>query len=90
MMTLIEQLTSDYKQAMKNKEESKKLVLNYVLSQAKNKKIELQQDLTDDEIIALLKKEIKAINETIGFLEKAHKDEEIVIENEKKGGITNA
>ena len=83
-MTLIDQLTNDYKEAMKNKVETKKLALNYVLAQAKNKKIELQTDLTDDDIIALLKKEIKAINEAIGFLEKANKPEEIVIENEKK------
>jgi uncharacterized protein YqeY len=84
-MSLLDQLTDDYKQAMKNKEEIKKLTLNFVLAQAKNKKIELQHDLTDDEIIALLKKEIKAINEALVFLEKAgNKAETIVEENEKK------
>jgi uncharacterized protein YqeY len=84
-MSLLEQLTDDYKQAMKNKEEIKKLTLNYVLAQAKNKKIELQHDLTDDEIIALIKKEIKAINESLSFLEKAgNKAETIIEENEKK------
>lgn len=80
----MDQITNDYKEAMKHREESKKLALNYVLAQAKNKKIELQTDLTDDDIIALLKKEIKAINEALGFLEKANKPEEIAIENEKK------
>ncbi|MDD2537434.1 MAG: GatB/YqeY domain-containing protein [Candidatus Absconditabacteria bacterium] len=83
-MSLLEQLTADYKQAMKNKEEIKKSALNYLLAQAKNKRIELQQDLTDDEIIALLKKEIKAINEAISFLEKANKSAEIAEEQEKK------
>jgi uncharacterized protein YqeY len=84
-MTLLDQLTSDYTQALKNKEEQKKLALNYVLAQAKNKKIELQRELTDDELIALLKKEIKAINEALGFLEKAgNKAAEISEELQKK------
>lgn len=84
-MTLLSQLTADYIQALKNKEESKKLALNYVIAQAKNKKIELQKELSDDEVIALLKKEIKAINEALGFLEKAgNKATEIAEELEKK------
>ncbi|MDR0369262.1 MAG: GatB/YqeY domain-containing protein [Candidatus Peribacteria bacterium] len=83
-MSLLEQLTNDYKEAMKQKEEVRKLALNYLLAQAKNKKIELQADLTDDDIIALIKKEIKAINEAISFLQKANKTEEIEIENQKK------
>ncbi|MDR0607277.1 MAG: GatB/YqeY domain-containing protein [Candidatus Peribacteria bacterium] len=84
-MTLLAQLMNDYTQAFKNKEEQTKLALNYVLAQAKNKKIELQKELTDDEVIALLKKEIKAINEAIGFLEKAgNKADEITEEHQKK------
>jgi len=84
-MALLEQLTADYREAMKNREEVKKLALNYVLAQIKNKKIELQHDLTDDEIIALLKKEIKSINEALSFLEKAgNKADEIAEEKQKK------
>ncbi|MDR3169890.1 MAG: GatB/YqeY domain-containing protein [Candidatus Peribacteria bacterium] len=84
-MTLLDQLTSDYTQALKNRQEQKKLALNYVLAQAKNKKIELQKELTDDDLIALLKKEIKAINEAIGFLKKAgNKTQEISEEQQKK------
>jgi uncharacterized protein YqeY len=43
----------------------KKTALNFVLAQIKNKKIELQRDPNDDEIIAILKKEVKALNEAI-------------------------
>ena len=64
-MTLLEQLTNDYKEAMKNKQETKKTVLNLVLSKIKNKKIELQKDLEDAEIITILKKEVKEILETM-------------------------
>ena len=45
---------------MKNHEEVKKLALNYLLAQIKNKKIELRADPTDDDVIAVIKKEIKS------------------------------
>ena len=83
-MTLLEQITEDYKQAMKNHEEVKKLALNYLLAQIKNKKIELRADPTDDDVISVIKKEIKSLNETLLFLEKANKAEEIAIETQKK------
>ena len=68
---------------MKEKQEVKKTALNFVLAQIKNKKIELQRDPNDDEIIAILKKEVKALNEAIWFLEKANKPEELSEEQEK-------
>ncbi len=83
-MTLLEQITEDYKQAMKNHEEVKKLALNYLLAQIKNKKIELRADPTDDDVIAVIKKEIKSLNETLLFLEKANKSDEIAVETEKR------
>ena len=83
-MTLLEQITEDYKQAMKNHEEVKKLALNYLLAQIKNKKIELRTDPTDDDVIAVIKKEIKSLNETLLFLEKASKSDEIEVETQKK------
>ena len=69
---------------MKNKETLKKSALNYLIAQIKNKKIELQRDPNDEEIIALIKKEVKSLNETISFLEKANKPEELQEEKEKK------
>ncbi len=83
-MTLLEQITEDYKQAMKNHEEVKKMALNYLLAQIKNKKIELRADPTDDDVVAVIKKEIKSLNETLLFLEKANKSDEIAIETQKK------
>jgi hypothetical protein len=83
-MTLLEKITEDYKQAMKNHEEVRKSALNYLLAQIKNKKIELRADLTDDDVISVIKKEIKSLNETLLFLEKANKSDEIAIETQKK------
>nr|MBR6100658.1 GatB/YqeY domain-containing protein [bacterium] len=84
---LYEKILEDYKTSMKEKQEVKKTALNFVLAQIKNKKIELQRDPNDDEIIAILKKEVKALNEAIGFLEKANKPEELAEEQEKKSII---
>lgn len=83
-MALLSQLTQDYQNAMRNHEDTKKIILNYVLAQIKYKKIELQKDPEDPDIIAILKKEIKAINEAIWFLEKAQKLEDLEIEKQKK------
>lgn len=69
---------------MKNKEVLKKSALNYLIAQIKNKKIELQRDPNDEEIISIIKKEVKSLNEAISFLEKANKPEELQEENEKK------
>lgn len=80
---IYEKILEDYKNSMKEKQEIRKLALNFVLAQIKNKKIELQRDPNDDEIIAILKKEVKSLNEAISFLEKANKTEELAEEQEK-------
>jgi hypothetical protein len=64
-MTLLERLMQDYKEAMKEKNDTKKTVLNLILAKIKNKKIELQKDLEDADILGILKKEVKEILETI-------------------------
>ncbi|MDD3262449.1 MAG: GatB/YqeY domain-containing protein [Candidatus Absconditabacteria bacterium] len=83
-MTLITQITEDRKQAMRDKNELKKTILNYVLAQIKYKKIELQKDPEDADIIQIIKKEVKALSESIGFLEKAEKIQELQDEKDKK------
>jgi YqeY-like protein len=81
---MFEKIQNDYIQAMKNKEILKKSALNYLIAQIKNKKIELQRDPNDEEIISLIKKEVKSLSEAISFLEKANKPEELQEEKEKK------
>ena len=81
---MFKKIQNDYIQAMKNKETLKKSALNYLIAQIKNKKIELQRDPNDEEVIFLIKKEVKSLNEAISFLEKANKPEELEEEKEKK------
>lgn len=83
-MSLFETIQKDYIQAMKNRDNTKKSALNYILAQIKNKEIEIQQKLQDVDIVKILKKEIKAICETILFLEKTDKKEELAEEKSKK------
>jgi len=64
-MTLITQITEDRKQAMRDKNEIKKTILNFVLAQVKYKKIELQKDPEDVDVIQIIKKEVKALSESI-------------------------
>jgi uncharacterized protein YqeY len=59
MATLLQTITEDWKQAMRDKSEPKKTLLNFVLAQVKYKKIELQKDPEDADVIQILKKEIK-------------------------------
>jgi uncharacterized protein YqeY len=82
-MSLFIKLQADRKTAFKAREKTKKDVLNFVVAQIKNKQIDERRDLSDDEIIKIIKKEIKAINEAIGFLETSGKTDEIALEREK-------
>jgi uncharacterized protein YqeY len=52
-------------QAMKDRDAVKKIILNYVIAQIKNKRIEIQKDLEDVDVVKILKKEIKALSEAI-------------------------
>lgn len=81
---MIEQIMQDYKIAMKERQENRKLILNYLLSQIKNKKIDLQRELTDEEVVNLIRKEVKSLQEGMLFLQKAGKRDELKTEEEKR------
>ena len=81
---MIEQIMQDYKIAMKERQENRKLIVNYLISQIKNKKIDLQRELTDEEVVNLIRKEVKSLQEGILFLQKAGKGDELKAEEEKR------
>lgn len=82
-MSLYTRIQEEYILAFKAKDLIKKDILNYLFSQLKNKRIDLQRDLTDDEVIHMVKKEIKTRQESITFAEQANKQEEVSLEKEK-------
>lgn len=81
---MIEQIMQDYKTAMKERQENRKLILNYLISQIKNKRIDLQRELTDEEVVNLIRKEVKSLQEGMLFLQKAGKGDELKTEEEKR------
>jgi len=73
-MNLKERINKDFLKARKEKNEIAKEVLWQIISEIKNKKIELRtqkKEITDDIIIKIIEKEIKQLNEEKTFLEKA-------------------
>ena len=81
---MIEQIMQDYKTAMKERQENRKLILNYLISQIKNKRIDLQRELTDEEVVNLIRKEVKSLQEGMLFLQKAGKGDELKTEEERR------
>lgn len=73
----------DYKQAFKDKNTLAKDVLSIVLATIKNKEIEIHKPLDDKEIQQILLKEQKAIKETLSYLMKTDKKDDIVAEEAK-------
>ena len=82
-MLLFDVLMNDYKDAFKTKDLIKKEILNYVIAQMKNKKIDERKELTDDDCIQIIKKEIKTRHESISYLEKVNDVESIEQETKK-------
>lgn len=71
---LSQKISQAYIQAMKDKNDIQKQAYGYIVAQIKNKQIELQQpELNDDEVVTVIKKEIKARQEAISFLQQAEK-----------------
>lgn len=68
-MTLFQQITQDMQKALVGRDEFLLGTLRMAIAELKNKKIELsgakEQDLTDEEVVAVLQKEMKKRDEAI-------------------------
>ncbi|MDQ2666078.1 MAG: GatB/YqeY domain-containing protein [Gemmatimonadota bacterium] len=64
-MPLFDTLQTDLNAARKALDKPRVLVLGTIYSDAKNRKIELRRDLTDDEVVDVLRKGIKRRRESI-------------------------
>src|SRR6187549_886223 len=64
-MALFDALQADLNAARKALDKPRVLVLGTIFSDAKNRKIELRRDLTDEEVIDVLRKGIKRRRESI-------------------------
>lgn len=66
---------SDQLKAMKSGHSSELETLRYILSKIKNKEIDKQGDLEDNEIIDVLRRIAKELNESIESFEKGRRDD---------------
>ncbi|HBL39090.1 TPA: aspartyl-tRNA amidotransferase [Candidatus Uhrbacteria bacterium] len=74
-MPLPEQIMNDVKVAMKAKEAQTLSTLRLLQSSLKNKKIELGKELEEGDVISVVKKEVKALEDSIvSFVQGARED----------------
>lgn len=69
--------------SLKGKKETELKVLRFVLSEIKYAEINKQKDLTDEEVISLLQKEVKKRNESIEMFKKGGR-QELVLDEQKQ------
>ena len=75
MSSLLTRLQADLNTARKSQDSARTLVLGSLLADAKNRSFELRRDLTDEEVIEVLRKGIKRRRESIDAYAKAKRDD---------------
>lgn len=74
-MSLFENINNDIKEAMKNKDKEKLNVVRMLKSAIQMAQIELKHELSDDEIINVISKQIKMRKDSIQEFTKAGRDD---------------
>ena len=88
-MSLFENINNDIKEAMKNKDKEKLNVVRMLKSAIQMAQIELKHELSDDEIINVISKQIKMRNDAINEIKKADR-QDLISQNEKEIEILNS
>ena len=74
-MSMLEQLNADMKTAMKNREKEKLTVIRMVKSSLQNEAIKKQADLTEEEELQVLSREVKQRNDSLHEFRKANRED---------------
>lgn len=74
-MSLVDKVNNDLKEAMKNKDKEKLNVIRMLKSAIQMSKIELKHDLSDEEVISVISKQIKMRKDSIEEFAKANRDD---------------
>lgn len=83
-MTLLDQITSDMKEAMKARDQLRTDTLRSAISAFKYKKAETGKDLTAEEELAVLQKQVKQRNDSISEYTKAGRSELVDKESQER------
>jgi len=73
MAALAERLQGDLNAARKGGDKARTLLLGTIIADVKNREIELRRDLTDDDVIEVLRRGIKKRRESIEMYEKGNR-----------------
>jgi uncharacterized protein YqeY len=73
MPALLARLQSDLTAARKSADRARTLLLGTTLAEAKNREIELRRDLTDDDVIDVIRRGIKKRRESIDMYQKGNR-----------------
>ena len=74
-MTLKEKLLSDMKEAMKSKHSLKLGTIRSVIAAVKNQEIDLRKDLDEEEVLAIVSREVKKRKEAASLYKKGKRPE---------------
>lgn len=74
-MTLKDRLMEDMKVSMRNKETLKKSVITMIRASVKQKEVDDRVDLTDDDVIELIAKQLKQRKDALVEFEKAERED---------------
>ena len=75
MTPLLERLQQDLGTARKARNQAAVIVLGTAISDVKNREIELRRDVTDDDVVDVIRKSIKRRREAIGLYLTAKRDD---------------
>ena len=70
-----ETIQTDQIKALKSGDKDTLEVLRYILAQIKNKEIEKKANLSDEEVVSVLRKQLKELNESIEAFEKGGRND---------------
>jgi uncharacterized protein len=74
-LNLLDRLNVDMKEAMKNKEKQRLSVIRMVKSALQNEAIKLGKELTEDEALTVLNRELKQRKDSLHEFEKANRED---------------
>jgi uncharacterized protein YqeY len=80
-MTLKDTLSAAMREAMKAKDETRKVPLRLVMAAIKEEEIDKQKELNDEDVLRLVQKEVKSRQESIADAEKAGREDLIATAN---------
>jgi uncharacterized protein len=75
MSALFSRMQDELNTSRKAKDKTRTLLLSTIISDVKNKRIELMRDLTDDDVVDVIRKGIKRRRESIEMFDKANRRE---------------